>query len=188
MPDEIHVTREQVSIHTGMAWRYYLVRGLLAGALGLCALIWPTISLSILLALVGIYCLVDGATGLAAAITASASGSQILQAIFGLVVGAVLLFWPGGTIKFLLVVFGAWMLFSGISQLFLARRMSIYQIEGGWFTGIGAVAIVFGVILIFWPGTGVVAIAWTIAAAGLLISALLISLAMRFKRLSEQPR
>lgn len=191
MYDDIHMAREQVSLHRAMAgvtWRYYLVRGLLAGVLGLCALIWPTISLSILLALVGIYCLVDGATGLTAAIAASAGGGQMLQAVFGLVVGAVLLFWPGATIKVLLVVFGAWMLFSGVSQVLLARRMMIFQPERGWFTGIGAVATVFGVILIFWPGTGVVAIAWAVGAAALLIAALLISVAIRFKRLSELPR
>ena len=175
-----------INSRLGDVWWYFLLRGLFAGVLGFCALVWPVMSLSILLALVGIYCLVDGATGLAAAIKSSDGGVQIIQAIFGLAVGAVLLFWPGTTMKTLLVIFGIWVLFSGISQILTARRMMLDQSERGLFTGIGAVAVVFGLILIFWPGTGVVAIAWTIAAAALLIAALLISLAMRLKRLSER--
>ena len=188
MPIETEIrTKETIIINrAGDVWWYFLLRGLFAGILGFSALVWPTVSLSILLALVGIYCLVDGVTGLAAAIKTSDRGVQILQAVFGLAVGAILLFWPGTTLKTLLVIFGIWVLFSGISQILTARRMMFDQSERGLFTGIGIVAVVFGLILIFWPGTGVVAIAWTIAAAALLIAALLISLAMRLKRLSER--
>ena len=166
-------------------WKYYLWRGLFAGALGFCALVWPTISLSVLLALVGIYCLIDGVTGMASAIRTADRGVGIIQAVFSLAVGAVLLFWPGTTLKTLLIIFGIWVLISGISQILTARRMMVYQSERGLVTGIGAVTIAFGLILVFWPGTGIVAIAWAIAAAALLIAAMLISLALRLKRLAD---
>lgn len=188
MTIETESLRRETLIASGQvkyAWQYFLWRGLLAGALGFCALVWPTISLSILLMLVGIYCLIDGITGLASAIRTSDRGMLVIQSVFGLAVGAVLLFWPGTTLKMLLIVFGIWVLIAGISQILTARRMMVYQSERGLLTGIGAVTIVFGLILIFWPGTGVVAIAWAIAAAALLIAAMLISLAMRLKRLAD---
>ena len=49
----------------------------------------------------------------------------------------------------------------------------------------GAVAVV-GLILLIWPGTGVVAISWIIALAALTLAALLIFLALRLKRLKKR--
>ena len=178
--DEIVITQASL----GRVWWYFLLRGLLAGALGLCALIWPSISLSILLALVGIFCLVDGITSLIGVLRSGERGLWLVQAIFETGIGAVLLFWPSASIRFLLIVIGIWLLFSGISQLLAMRDLMLLPPERNLLRGIGITAIVFGLILTFWPGTGVVAIAWTIAAAALLVAALLISLAMRLKRLA----
>lgn len=45
---------------------------------------------------------------------------------------------------------------------------------------------VVGVILLIWPGTGVVAISWIIALAALLLAGLLIFLALPLKRLKKR--
>jgi uncharacterized membrane protein HdeD (DUF308 family) len=90
----------------GDIWWAFMMRGVLAVALGLGALIWPSASLAILLRLVGTYCLLDGITGLVGAFRAQERGAHLLQAIVGLVVGAVLLFWPEGSVRTLLVIFG----------------------------------------------------------------------------------
>jgi uncharacterized membrane protein HdeD (DUF308 family) len=49
----------------------------------------------------------------------------------------------------------------------------------------GAVAVV-GLVLLIWPGTGVVAISWIIALAALMLAALMIFLALRLKRLKKR--
>jgi uncharacterized membrane protein HdeD (DUF308 family) len=49
----------------------------------------------------------------------------------------------------------------------------------------GAVAVI-GLVLLIWPGTGVVAISWIIALAALMLAALLIFLALRLKRLKKR--
>jgi uncharacterized membrane protein HdeD (DUF308 family) len=48
---------------------------------------------------------------------------------------------------------------------------------------VGWLAVVLGLILILWPGTGVVNIAWLIAIVALLLGSALIWLALRLKRL-----
>jgi uncharacterized membrane protein HdeD (DUF308 family) len=48
-------------------------------------------------------------------------------------------------------------------------------------TGAGVVASLLGVVLIVWPGAGVVTLSWIIAAAALAMAAVLIFLAMRFR-------
>jgi uncharacterized membrane protein HdeD (DUF308 family) len=170
----------------GDLWWAFMLRGVLAAVLGLCALIWPNVSLAVLIALVGIYCLADGAAGLFGVWRASERGSNLLQALLGVVVGVVLLFWPGASIRTLLVVFGVWALFTGISQIVAARRDDVEGSDRSVMTTIGGIAAAVGVILIVWPGTGVVAISWFIAIVALLLAALLIWLALRLKRLQAR--
>jgi uncharacterized membrane protein HdeD (DUF308 family) len=59
--------RDRVANKLRDMWWTIMVRGLLAAALGLCALIWPTASLAYLMRLVGVYCLLDGATAMTSA-------------------------------------------------------------------------------------------------------------------------
>jgi uncharacterized membrane protein HdeD (DUF308 family) len=175
--------QSRLSGKLGDLWWAFMLRGLLAAVLGLCALIWPNVSLAVLIALVGIYCLSDGVAGLLGVWRASERGSNLLQALLGVVVGAVLLFWPGASIRTLLVVFGVWALFTGISQIVAARRDDVKGGDRSLMTTIGGIAAAAGAILIVWPGTGVVAISWLIAIVALLLAALLIWLALRLKRL-----
>jgi uncharacterized membrane protein HdeD (DUF308 family) len=177
--------RDRVSDKLGDMWWAFMVRGVLAAALGLCALIWPSASLAILLRLVGIYCLLDGLTGLIGAWRASERGAHLLQAILGLVAGVLLLFWPEGSVRTLLVIFGIWALVTGASQLWTARQQEADG-ERSAMTTIGWVAVVVGLILIVWPGTGVVTIAWLIGIVALLLGVSLIWLARRFKRLQAR--
>jgi len=166
----------------GKVWWSFLLRGLIAGALGLCALIWPSASLSILLRLVGLYLLADGVLGLIAAYRSSDRTPYFIQAAISLIIGAILLFWPGATVKTLFVIFGIWVLLSGIMQIVESRQLHPDEPDRGLMTGIGVVAAIVGLVLILWPGTGVVAIAWVIAAAAFVIAALLIFLALRLRR------
>lgn len=176
--------RSRTSDRLGDVWWTFMLRGLLAAALGLCALIWPTLSLEILLRLVGIYCLADGVAGLVGALR-SGERPSLLQAVFGIAVGLVLLFWPGATTRLLLMVFGAWALVTGISQVIAARSLDAEQ-DRGPRTTIGVIVAVVGLVLLLWPGTGIVTLSWVIALAALILAALLIFLALRFKGLKTR--
>jgi uncharacterized membrane protein HdeD (DUF308 family) len=164
----------------------FMVRGLLAAVLGLCALIWPSASLVILMRLVGLYCLLDGGAALIAAMRTSDRSAHILQAILGLLVGVLLLFWAEGSVRTLLVIFGIWALATGVSQIWAARQQEVEGGERSAMTTIGWVAAVVGLILIVWPGTGVVTIAWLIGIVALLLGVALIWLALRLKRLQAR--
>jgi uncharacterized membrane protein HdeD (DUF308 family) len=177
--------RGRVSDKLGNIWWAFMTRGVLAAGLGLCALFWPGASLTILMRLVGLFCMLDGATGLIAAFRTADRGTHLVQALIGLVVGVLLLFWPGESVRTLLVIFGIWALLTGLNQIWAARQPEVNG-ERGAMTTLGWVAAAAGLILIVWPGTGVVAIGWVIAMAALLIAALLIWLALRFKRLEAR--
>lgn len=172
----------------GSLWSTFMIRGVLAGLLGLCALLWPSTTLEILITLVGVFCVVDGLTGLLGVFRTPERGANLIPPLVGLGIGLVLLFWPDATVRTLLVVFGAWLLFIGISQVFAARRARLQGGDRGTMTTIGGVAAIIGLILVLWPGTGVVAISWVIAIPALVLAALLIFMALRLKRIADRSR
>jgi uncharacterized membrane protein HdeD (DUF308 family) len=175
-----------VSAKLGDIWWAFMLRGMFAAVLGMCALIWPTPSFTILTRMVGLYCLADGLPGLAGALRASDRGTYLLQAVASLVVGGFLLFWPSTSARTLLMVFGGWALFTGVSHILAARRANVEDTDRGLMTTMGGAVGVVGLVLLIWPGTGVVAISWFIALAALLLAALLIFLALRLKRLKKR--
>ena len=178
--------RNRVSSKLGDIWWAFMLRGVFAGVLGICVLIWPTLSFTILTRLVGLYLLADGLPGLLGALRAAASDTYLLQAIVSLVAGGVLLFLPSASARTLLTVFGGWALFTGVSHILAARRANVEDTDRGPMTTMGGVVTVVGLVLLIWPGTGVVAISWIIALAALLFAALLILLALHLKWLKKR--
>ncbi len=177
--------RGQVSGKLGEVWWKFMLRGVLAGMLGIFALFWPTASFTILARVVGLYCVADALSGLMGGPRPD-RGAYLPQVVAGLVVGGILLFWPGTSVRTLLMVFGAWAIFTGVSQIVAARRTSVDDAARGLMTGIGVTAAVIGLVLLIWPGSGVVAISWFIAFGALLFSTLMIFLALRLRRLQQR--
>jgi uncharacterized membrane protein HdeD (DUF308 family) len=172
----------------GGLWWTFMIRGVLALLLGLCALFWPSATVELLITLVGVFCVVDGLTGLLGVFRTPERGANLVPPLVGLAIGLVLLFWPDATVRTLLVVFGAWLVFVGITQILGARRANLQGGDRSVMTTIGGVAAVVGLILVLWPGTGVVAISWVIAIPALVVAALLIFLALRLKRVDDRSR
>jgi uncharacterized membrane protein HdeD (DUF308 family) len=179
--------RTRVSSKLGDVWWAFMVRGALAAVLGLVILIWPSATVAVVMILAGLFCLADGAAGLFGAIRGGERGAHFVQALISLGVGAILLFWPGGSVRVLLIVFGIWILFTGVSQIMAARRdPADLGEERSALNASGWILAAVGLILIVWPGTGVVAIGWLIAIPALAVAALLIFVALRLKRVKDR--
>jgi hypothetical protein len=75
---------------------------------------------------------------------------------------------------------------TGVSHILAARRANVEDTDRGPMTTMGAVVTAVGLVLLIWPGTGVVAISWIIALAALLFAARLIFLALHLKWLKKR--
>ena len=166
----------------GRIWWIFMLRGVLAAALGITALIWPTLTIKILVLLVGAYLIADGVMGLVVASRRAAALGRWMQPAVSALIGLVLVFWPGESARTLFVVLGAAALFIGISHLITARRFGFDAMDRQLATTVGVSAAILGVILIVWPGVAVVTLSWIIAACALLIGAVLIFLGLRLKQ------
>ncbi len=167
---------------TGQIWWVFMLRGVLAAVLGISALIWPTLTLGILVLFVGAYLIADGVMGLVVGFRRPGASGGLLQPVVSVVVGLVLVFWPSQSARTLFMVLGAGALFVGISYLVSARRYGAGEMDRRLLTTVGVIAALLGVILLVWPGAAVVTVSWILAVAALVVAAVLIFLGVRFKQ------
>lgn len=150
--------KARISDKFGDVWWSLLVRGLLAVALGIAALFWPNATLALLIRLIGLYVLLDGVASLLGALRARELSADLVPGLLSVAIGLILLFWPDVTSRLLLIAFGLWALFQGVSFFWAIRQADANDPERSLTMTIGLVAVIAGVILIIWPGTGLVTI------------------------------
>ena len=175
-------TQVRMSDRLGGLWLGFLLRGLLALALGIGALFWPSATVELLVRLVGIFAILNGSAGLFSAYQARMPGSYWVPGWMSLGAGAVLLFWPGVTVHLLFLILGIWATFQGGSLWLMARQAPTDDPDRGLLSGVGVAAVLIGLVLIFWPGSGAVAISWVIAALALLVGFMLVYMALHLHR------
>jgi uncharacterized membrane protein HdeD (DUF308 family) len=168
---------------TGQIWWVFILRGVFAAVLGVFALIWPTLTLEILVLFVGAYLIADGVMGLVVALRRAAPSGRLLQPALSVAIGLLVVLWPSQSARTLFMILGAGALFIGISYVIAARQYAVDAMGRRLMTTGGIIAGVLGVILIVWPGAAVVTVSWIIAAAALLMAAVMIFLGVRLRQL-----
>jgi uncharacterized membrane protein HdeD (DUF308 family) len=148
-------------------WWVYAVRGVAAILFGVTALIWPGPTLAVLVLLFGAYAFVDGV----ALIVALARGDVLarnhkwatgLMGALGIIVSIVTVLWPGMTALTLLYLVSFWAVTTGILQIASAIEFR-REIAGEFFVVLGGIfSIVFGALLVAFPGTGLLSLVWLV--------------------------
>lgn len=78
-----------------------------------------------------------------------------------------------------------WAILGGIAQIGAAIRLR-RLVEGEWPLALsGGLAIVFGALLLAWPGEGALAVAWMIGGYAILFSVLLIATGVELRRIAH---
>jgi len=168
-------------------WWLLLLRGLAAIAFGVIAFFWPGITLVALTYLWGAYALVDGVVAIWAAFSASGDDAGPrwwlgLSGIVSILAGIVAFVYPGLTALVLLVVIAVWAIIIGLLQLYAAMQLRKVINNEWWLILSGLLSIAFGAVLIAWPGTGALAVIWTIAWFAVFFGCMFIGLAFELKK------
>ncbi len=164
-------------------WWVPVVRGIAAIAFGILVIVYPAISLFALIMLWGAYALVDGVFNLVMAARRGRAGGSwgwlVFEGIVSIVVGVLAFAWPAMTALALLMVIAAWAVLTGIAEIAAAIRLR-KEIQGEWLLGLGgALSILFGVLLVVFPGAGALAMLWMISAYSIVFGAVMIGLGLR---------
>ena len=168
-------------------WWLLLLRGLAAIAFGVIAFFWPGITLVALTYLWGAYALVDGVVAIWAAFSASGGDAGPrwwlgLSGIVSILAGIVAFVYPGLTALVLLVIIAVWAIIIGVLQLYAAMQLRKVINNEWWLILSGLLSIAFGAVLIAWPGTGALAVIWTIAWFAVFFGCMFIGLAFELKK------
>lgn len=168
-------------------WWAVVLRGVCAILFGLAAFVWPGITLAVLILLYGAYALADGVLAVIWSLFARRQGAfpwgVLLAGLAAIVAGILTFLWPGLTALALLYLIAAWALVRGVFEIIAAFHLR-KELEHEWLLGLsGLASVVLGVLLLAWPGVGVLAVLWWIAAFAIVFGVLTIALGFRLRGL-----
>jgi uncharacterized membrane protein HdeD (DUF308 family) len=168
-------------------WWLLLLRGLAAIAFGAIAFFWPGVTLIALTYVWGAYAIADGIIAIGAAIAASGSDAGPrwwlgLSGIVGILAGIVAFVYTGMTALVLLMFIAVWAIIIGVLQLYAAGQLWKVIDNAWWLILSGLFSIAFGAVLIAWPGTGALAVIWTIAWYAVFFGCMLIGLSFELRK------
>jgi uncharacterized membrane protein HdeD (DUF308 family) len=170
-------------------WWIPLFRGILSIALGAFALAAPFAAGLALALLFGAYALVDGIVAIAAALRTRGGahwGWLLAEGIFGAIFGLFALAFPVATLLVLTYFVSAWAIVTGIASITTAWHVR-REITGEWlWIALGVISVLFGILVLFEPVTGVLAIAYTFSFYAILSGFMFMGLAFRLRSLSPR--
>lgn len=135
-------------------WWIQLIRGALALALGVTALIAPSTSMVLATFLVAAFAIGDGAMTVTAGIgiddddTGRARGVLIATGAAFIALGLVVLFWSGIPVAVLVALFAAWLIASGALLAYGARELRPQIPAAGSMIAVGIAVAVIGLALL----------------------------------------
>jgi uncharacterized membrane protein HdeD (DUF308 family) len=143
----------------------FLVRGIAAILFGVLTLVWPKLSLAVLVLMFGIFAVISGISAVVAALRSRGEqgwGLLLFEGILAVLAGVVALVWPGITALAFLFLIAAWAILTGILELVAPLSFPMSFGRGLLFVLSGIVSIVFGVLIAAQPAAGLLAVAWLI--------------------------
>ena len=166
-----------------------LVRGILGVLMGFVAFAWPGITIAALVAIFGVFALIDGITNLVLGLSPSRgegrSWASILQGIAGIVAGVLTFVWPIVTALALVIFIGSWAIVTGVLEIAAAIRLR-KEISGEWMLALsGILSVLFGIVVFLYPAAGAVGIAWILGAYTAAAGFVLIALGIRLRSVSR---
>jgi uncharacterized membrane protein HdeD (DUF308 family) len=170
-------------------WWVLLARGVVAIAFGVLAIARPGITLSLLVALFGVFALLDGILRSWMAISHRHDrenwGMLLLGGLIAIGIGIITWVAPGLTAFGLVFYIAIWAITTGVVETVAAIRLR-HEIEGEWRLLLaGLLSVGFGAILIARPGVGALAVVWLIAAYAIVFGAALVALSLKLHGLTK---
>jgi uncharacterized membrane protein HdeD (DUF308 family) len=169
-------------------WWAIALRGLFAVLFGIAAFVWPGITLWALVAIFGVYALVDGIFAVVEAFRRDARErwwALLFEGIIGIAIGIVTFTWPGLTAMGLLYLIAFWAIVTGVFEIITAIRLR-HEISGEWMMAlIGILSIAFGMLLVAFPLAGALSVVLVIGAFAFASGALMIALGFKLRSLAS---
>lgn len=165
------------------SWWMLALRGTIAVVFGILALLWPGLTLLLLVAMFAAYAVLGGAVSVVAAVKNRKSDNGwwliLLLGLISIVAGVIAIFYPALTALALVLIMGANALITGVLDIAVGIRLR-NAVRGAWLLFLaGIAAIVFGVFVFIAPGAGALALVWLVSFYAIFTGTVLIAFAFR---------
>ncbi len=167
-------------------WWVVVLRGIIAILYGILALVWPGLTLGVLVLFFGAYAFVDGVFAIMAAFTNRAGHKNwwllLLEGLVGVAAGVITFLLPGLATLVLLYIIAFWAILTGILEIVAAIRLR-KEIDGEWKLALsGILSLVFGILIQIFPVVGALTIIWMIGIYSILFGVILLSLGLSLRQ------
>lgn len=171
-------------------WWTFVLRGILSILFGLMLFILPGVGLLTLVFMFGIYAIVDGVLNIASAFRRSGGtgGDEppwwalLILGVLSIAAGVLAFVLPLTAAVALLYFIAAWAVVNGVFQIAAAIRLR-KQITGEWLLVLsGVLSIVLGILLVLFPGIGLLTMVIWVGAFSVAYGVVLIMLGLRLRR------
>ena len=139
-----------------------ITRGILALAVGVIALAWPSVTVLALVILFAVYAFIAAGLQAARAFSSRTVGpvfGHLLLGLADLAVGVIALAWPGPTALVLVLIVGVWAVAAGLVEFSAAFASGEPAGTRAMLILGGLVTVAFGVVLFARPGVGAITLA-----------------------------
>jgi uncharacterized membrane protein HdeD (DUF308 family) len=174
----------------GLSWGWVVARGIACILLGVLALAWPGVTWMTLVALFAVFALAEGLANIVSAVRGGAAGRPrwwvlLLEGLLSVAAAIVAVMWPRATTLAFVWLLGVWGIVTGVLEIVAAVRLRAI-IGREWALGMaGALSIAFGVVLLFRPAAGTLALIWWFGSYALVFGALLVGVGFRLRRFAH---
>ena len=180
-------------------WGWLVLRGVLALALGILAILFPASALFAFTLVFAAFAFVDGIFSLISGVKGARRkeerwGALILRGLVGILVGALFVLMPYvATISYALAslaLLAAWSIFTGALEIAAAVRLR-KEIRGEWLLGLsGLLSVLLGAaipfVIIRYPAATILSVGWMIGIYALAVGIILLVLGFKLRRSSGQ--
>src|SRR5262245_7645921 len=111
---------ERLRASLAARWWARVLRGALSMLFGVAMLVWPDVSLLVLVVFVGAWLFADGLLALALAFTRAHKRFQVLDGAVGVAIGLLAILHPNVSGLTLIVIVAVWAIARGVLQMLLA--------------------------------------------------------------------
>jgi uncharacterized membrane protein HdeD (DUF308 family) len=163
----------------------FLVRGLVAILFGVIAFLWPGATFVAIGILFGAYALVDGIFAIIATVRAVGAGQRwwpfLVEGIIGILIAAITFYDIRITLLAIYFTIAAWAFLTGIFEIVAAIQLRKQITNEIWLIIGGIASITFGVLMVWFPLAGFLALIWLIAAYAIVFGLIMIAFAFRLR-------
>ena len=171
-------------------WWIFLIRGILALALGIAIPFFPGAAILTIAILFGAYAFVDGVFAIVAAVRMNhAEGNWpwlLVEGVLGIIVGVITFVSPLATIVALAYLAGVWFVLTGALTIASALRIRGHVANEIFLILLGFLSLFAGVVIFFTPIWGVFALLWTFCVYAILAGIFFLGLAFRLRGLGKR--